>query len=158
MKSWTSPTDVEAVIRKAFRCTAPTASMSSSEAEKLNYDISRYDDAAVFRLLPLLLIKEMYVLKDGGGTWSGDGLIYFLDGYLIERRPKTEDPAVRRAYKRMRDFQSNRFKNFTHEQSLAVLLWLEKVSYPAYQDRSGVGDVNSAIKFWRERLTTRESR
>lgn len=141
----------ESKIRKAFRCTAPEDSISMAEAEALNYDISRYDDASVRRLLPLLLIKEMHALSKGAGTWSGDGLVYFLDGYLLGRKPTKDNLAKVTAYERSLAFQTKQFAGFNGEQALAILLWLNEVAYPNFKDHCP-DDLESAIKFWKDKL------
>lgn len=145
------PAKIEASIREAFRCTAPISSLSKYEAEELNYDIHRYDNPAVQKLLPLLLIREMHTLASGERAWSSDGLIYFLDGYLMGRIPASESPEELTSYKYLCDSRAATFSQFTHKQAAAILLWLENIAYRVYKDDYHK-DLESAMLFWKDKV------
>ena len=147
------PEKLETEIRKAFGCSTPVNSMSQDDFEALNYDLNRYDNATVRKLLPLLLIREMHELSSGGESWSGDGIIYFLDGLLRGRIPSGTDPKKWGEYERLRTSKENRFSDFTRGEARAILNWLETVARETYRDCSCLVDVESAIEFWRVKLT-----
>jgi len=142
---------IELKIRKAFNCTVSIESLSQEEAEELNYGINKYDSNTVKKLLPLLLIKNMQALAKGKHIWSSDGLVYFLDGCMLGRRPAGGTSKENSSYAYLLEIQKQTFSEFTSQQAEAILLWLEDIAYPAHKDHCLV-DVESAIRFWKEKI------
>jgi len=138
---------LERRIRKAFSCTDSLDSLSSEDAKELNYEITALDNASVARLLPLLMMKEMY----DDSRKSGDHLVYFLDGALLKRDklgnlvPRNEKINAER-YR----FKNEDFKDFTKEQARVIVRWLKQVATPKYKNLCSV-HITSAITYWREK-------
>jgi hypothetical protein len=139
---------LESLIRKAFSCTTSLDSLSTEDAREANYEIAKLDNASVLRLLPLLMMREMY----DNSSSNGDHLVYFFDGALVKRDKEGKlVPRNEKTHAVFYHFKKEDFKNFTKEQAHVIVLWLKQVAIPKYNQLCPV-DILSALSFWENRL------
>jgi hypothetical protein len=142
---------IEKQIRDAFKCTLALDSLKEVEYEELNHKIVRYDFDSVKKYLPLLLIHEIYKDEKYIFSGTGDQLIYFLDGELLEEKAGIKNKGDSKSYNFSKTYNQNLFNKFNSDEATAVLSWLESVALPKYKDLCE-GEIESAIVFWRKKV------
>ncbi len=149
--------EIEAVIRRAFGCTAPLETIPADEYEKLNSAINLFDAKALKEYLPLLLIKELSDTKQHAFQVTGDQLIYFLDGYQRSAKAEGEKTGDMSSYDALLRIAERTLAEFDEGQAQAILIWLQELAYPRYRELC-LRELDSAIAFWQDKVNRHRSR